>query len=88
MLDIVRWAEIHVGLYVDRSWTGDGWDLAPAPVRLASYDVEILRHLFTPSETGRSSSAVLAAANSRCARRLAGNPRDTAHAPPRHGRPT
>lgn len=53
MLDIARWAQSPIGFYVDRHWRSGKWILRPAPIRLASYHADLLRHVFTPGEDER-----------------------------------
>ena len=53
--DIVTWAQSERGFYVDRIWDGVSgtWRMGYAPIRLAPYHADLLRHLFTPDDTGR-----------------------------------
>ena len=60
MDDIVKWAQSQFGFYVDRQWTGDGWQLGPASIRLADYHADILAHCFTPRADGRLRYDVIA----------------------------
>ena len=53
MKDIVEWAQSKYGFYVDRHYHKAGWVLRPGPIRLAPYHAAILRHCFTPDDTGR-----------------------------------
>jgi len=50
---IDEWAQGKFGFYVDRHWRGGRWALETAPIRLAAYHAAILRHCFTPDDTGR-----------------------------------
>ena len=52
-VDIVQWAGSQYGFYVDRHYIGGRWVLQPGPIRLADYHARILRHIFTPDESGR-----------------------------------
>lgn len=53
MTDIVSWAESKFGFYTDRHYHAGQWHLEPGPIRLASYHADLLRHIFTPDESGR-----------------------------------
>lgn len=50
---IDEWAESKFGFYVDRHWRSGRWALERGPIRLAPYHARILRHVFTPDESGR-----------------------------------
>ena len=52
-IDIVEWAQGKTGFYVDRHYTAGGWVLVQSPIKLADYHADILRHCFTPDESGR-----------------------------------
>ena len=48
-IDIVDWAQSHIGFYVDRWYDLDAghWVQEDRPIALAPYHADILRHLFS-----------------------------------------
>lgn len=58
--DIAAWAMSRAGFYVDRHYNGGRWLVRPAPVCLASYHTDILRHLFALDADGRLPYATVA----------------------------
>ena len=60
MIDIVQWAQSMAGFYVDRQWHGGRWVLGNAPIQLAPYHADLLRHIFTPGDGGRLPYDVIA----------------------------
>jgi len=61
-IDIVQWAGSRIGFYVDRWYDAEAgrWVLDQVPIQLAPYHADLLRHIFTPDESGRLPYDVIA----------------------------